>query len=688
MADERRLLSEADGYQLLRRYHVLVPDHDIAQDREEAGKVADRIGYPVVMKVISPDISHKSDAGGVVTGIHSRTDAEEAFDIIRERIQDAFPDASITGIIVEKQMPAGLELLIGGRIDPAFGRVLTFGMGGTLVELLRDVDMRVLPLSREQLRVMIQGIRGYPLIEGYRGQSPRDEEGLLDILEKVITLFTQEEQVVEFDINPLFLYEKGACVVDARFFVLPTAQTFHPPVVEDAPFRLFHPHSIAVVGASPDPQKIGYVIMRNLLSFPGTLYPVNPHHETILGKKAYPSLADLPDPADMVIIAIPAAAVAGVMQQVADRKIPIALIISAGFREVGEEGKRREEEVMRIAQQGGVRVLGPNCLGIILPHQKINATFDPITPRKGSIGFVSQSGAVIATVIDWSASEGIGFSAVISVGNQADLGFDEFLKFLENDEETRAIILYIEEIINGQEFMETVGRVSDKKPVVAIKSGSSRKGKEAASSHTGSLAGSYEVYMAAFQQSGVMHTQSLRQAFQVAELLSSEGYPQGTRSIVITSAGGFAVLASDYAEKHEVQMAELPEEVIRELNEILPPAWSHRNPLDLVGDTGADRYARVFDIMMRHQEIWDIAFVVAVPSAILDPNHLAQEIIRFSTHSHRMIVGCLLGGDSMKSGVRQLRDHGIPNFSELEDAFIAVGRSCTFKEKCPPSSPP
>jgi acetyl coenzyme A synthetase (ADP forming)-like protein len=684
MADDKRLLTESDGYQLLAGYQIPVPDHIIVQDKKNAGKEAEKIGFPVVMKIVSPDVSHKSDVGGVITGIRTRDEAEEAFGTITANIRKAVPGARITGLIVEQEMPRGLELLIGGRIDPSFGRVLTFGTGGTLVELLRDVEMRVLPITREEIRTMIHGIRGYALIKGYRDLPARDEDALLDIMEKVIALFTGDERLLEFDINPLILYEEGGCVVDARLFVLPTPQKFNPPVVEDAPFRLFRPRSIAVVGASSDPNKIGYVIMRNLLSFPGTLYPVNPRHETILGRKAYPSLQDLPGPADMVIIAIPSPAVQGIVQQAAKRHIPLAIIISAGFRETGEEGRKKEEEILQIAREGGVRILGPNCLGVIFPHQAINATFDPITPRQGSIGFVSQSGAVVATVLDWSVSEGIGFSAVISVGNQADLGFDEFLKFLADDEETRAVILYIEEIINGKEFMETVRRVSDKKPVIAIKSGSSQRGKEAASSHTGSLAGSYEVYMAAFRQSGVMTTQSLRQAFQVAELLSSEGYPQGTRSIVITSAGGFAVLSSDYAEKHGVQMAELPEAVIQELNEFLPQVWSHRNPLDLVGDTGADRFARVFDVMMRHQDIWDIAFVVAVPSAILDPNHLAQEIIRFSTHSNRMVVGCLLGGDSMKSGVTQLREHGIPNFSELEDAFIAVGRSCTFAEKCPP----
>lgn len=301
-------------------------------------------------------------------------------------------------------------------------------------------------------------------------------------------------------------------------------------------------------------------------------------------------------------------------------------------------------------------------MGIILPNKKINATFDPVSPKPGHLAFISQSGAIITTVVDWSLQEDRGLSAVISVGNQAYLGFDEFLKFAGEDEDTRTIILYIEEIRNGREFMK------------AIKSGSSKRGQKAASSHTGSLAGSYDVYMAAFRQAGVISAHSLREAFQIGELLASEDYPKGKRAIVISNAGGFVVLASDYAQMYGIEIGELTKDLIDELNTFLTGEWSHANPMDIVGDAQVDRYARVFDLMIRHQDIWDIAFVVAVPSGVLEPRHLAQEIVRFSNHTEKMIVGCLLGGDSMKSGVRVLRDASIPNFSELEEAFDAVGK--------------
>ena len=227
--------------------------------------------------------------------------------------------------------------------------------------------------------------------------------------------------------------------------------------------------------------------------------------------------------------------------------------------------------------------------------------------------------------------------------------------------------------------METVSRITLTKPVVAIKAGASVVGQKAASSHTGSLAGSHAVYMAAFRQAGVIPVNSIRGAFQTAELLASEGYPKGTRAVVITNAGGFGVLSSDYAEQNGIMMVEFSDDLIKELDTVLPPDWSRANPIDMVGDSSADRFARTFDIMIKNQQLWDIAFVIAVPSAISDPIRVANEIVRFSKNTHKMIVGCMIGGDSMKTPLRILRDAQIPNFPDLEDAFRAVGNICRHK---------
>jgi acetyl coenzyme A synthetase (ADP forming)-like protein len=668
-----RMLTESEGYRLLDSCGIPVPPHRLVTSAGDARAAAGEIGYPVVMKVISPEIVHKSDVGGVVTGVEGPDDAEAAFRTIMANSAARAPGAAITGIIVEKQMPGGLEVLIGGKTDPSFGKVITFGLGGRLVEFLADVSIRVLPVTEDEIREMIREIEGYRLIRGYRGEAPKDEEALVRIIATMAKNFVEDPRIREFDLNPVIVYEEGASVVDARIIVGDAAGTGAARLSVRAPPDLFYPRSIAVIGASASPNKVGYSVLRNLLSFSGNLYPVNPSRAELFGRKAYPSVKEIPGPVDWAVIAVPARLVPEVMEECGEKDVRLAIIVTAGFKEIGEEGAALEERITTIARRYGIRIIGPNCLGVMMPHMGINATFDPVSPKPGPVAFISQSGAIITTVVDWSLPEEFGFSTVISVGNQADLGFDHYLRFAEQDRMTRSVTLYVEEIQDGRGFLQIVREVARRKPVVAVKSGSSRKGRAAASSHTGSLAGSYDVYVAAFKQAGVIVARSLRDAFNLAELLASEGYPQGRRAIAVTSAGGFAVLASDYAEAHGVEMVDLPEDVLDELNAFLPPFWNHANPMDILGDADAARFAALFDVLIRHQEFWDIVFVIAVPTTLVDPAHVANEIVRLSRNTEKMVVGCMLGGDSIRSGLRILRGCRIPNFSELEDAFKAVG---------------
>jgi acetyl coenzyme A synthetase (ADP forming)-like protein len=675
----RTLLSEAEGYELLKRYGVPVPRHAVVTSADEAGVKAAGIGFPLVAKIVSPQVIHKSDAGGVVTGIATAAAAQEAFQSIVQNVKAAYPDADIRGTILEEQQKAGLELIVGGKTDPAFGKVLSVGMGGTLVELIQDVAIHLLPASDEAIRAMVLGLRGYPLIAGFRGSALKDEAALLSVIGAVGRMFLEHPEIVEFDINPVILYGKGACAVDARIYTgdlpVPARQDRDDAVPEDGLFRI---GSVAIVGASQNPDKVGYAICRNMLAFPGALYPVNPNSAAILGRTAYPTLSAIPGQVDAVVIAIPAAGVPALVEEAGKNKIPLAIIVSSGFRETGPAGKALEDQVLAAARKYGIRVMGPNCLGFMLPAQGVNTTFDPVSPRSGSIAFISQSGAIITTIVDWSLPEEIGFSAVISVGNQLDLTFEDFVAWTGSDPATKAIILYVEEIRNGRRFLDVVDRITPTKPVIVIKAGSSAIGQKAASSHTGSLAGSAEVYLAAFRQAGMIPVRSIREAFQAAELLASEGYPSGTRAVVITNAGGFAVLSSDYAERFGIELVHFPDDLVRELDAVLPPAWNRANPIDMVGDSHPDQYAKTFDIMIRHQDLWDIAFVIAVPTAVSNPLRVANEVIRFSTHTKKMIVGCMIGGDSMKTPQRILREAKIPNFPDLEDAFRAVGNICRY----------
>jgi acetyl coenzyme A synthetase (ADP forming)-like protein len=672
----RYLISEAQGYDLLREIGVPVPRYTLARNVIEALSAAEETGYPVVLKVVSPQVVHKSDAGGVITGVRNAEEMRAGYDKIVNSVLAYDKTATIEGIMVEQQIKKGLEIFIGGRIDPAFGKVITIGMGGTLVELLKDISIRVLPVTAADINAMIHELNAYPLIKGYRNEPPLDKAGLISLIDTVARFFIDRADIVEFDINPVFLYEHGVYAVDARFYTDDTASPGKTETNRPLPQELLNIKSIALVGASAEPNKVGYAVLRNLLSFPGILYPVNPKHQMILGRTTYPSLTSIPDQIDIAVIVVPARLVYQIVEEAGKKGIMLLVIISSGFRESGVAGSILEERIVAVAKQYGIRIMGPDCIGLMFPHQVINTTFDPVSPKPGNLAFLSQSGAIITTMVDWSLPEEIGFSEVISVGNQADLTFEDFISFAADDPKTKAIILYIEQIRDGRRFMEIVRHVTPKKPVVVIKAGSSKIGQMTAASHTGSLAGSYEVYQAAFWQSGVIQVRSMREAFQTAQLLASEGYPKGIRAIVISNAGGFAVLSSDYAEIMGINMVEFPQTVIKELDSILPIDWNRRNPIDMVGDASADRFARTFDVMIRNQDLWDIAFVIAVPSAISDPIRVANELVRFSKSTQKMIVGCMIGGDSMKTPLRILRDSGIPNFPDLEDAFMAVGNIC------------
>jgi acetyl coenzyme A synthetase (ADP forming)-like protein len=657
------------------------PAYAIARTPEDAARAADAIGYPVVLKILSDQVVHKTDVGGVVTGIGSAEEAARACEKMLRDVPSRVPGAVVQGVLVQAQVPPGLEIIVGGKTDPTFGKVILCGMGGVLVELLRDVSMRVLPVGKDQVREMVHEMRGYPLIRGFRGSPPLDEEALVDTIFSLSEVFFRDDTLLEFDCNPVILFREGCKVVDIRAFSGNAASAREAVSSMPVDCGIFTPRSVAVIGASADPAKIGYVVLRNLLSFSGAVYPVNPRHTEILGKKVYRTVGEIPGNVDAAVVAVPAPAVPGVIRECGEKKIPLAIILSSGFREDDEEGAKREEEVLSIARSAGMRIIGPNCLGIIVPRLGLNATFDPVMPRNGPLGFISQSGAVITTIVDWSVPEQIGFSMIISVGNQADLGFVDYLRILEKDPGTRAIILYIEEIRKGREFLRTVAEITPKVPVIAFKSGSSRLGRKAAASHTGSLAGNYEVYQAAFRQAGIIPVYSIEEAFDVAELLASEGYPEGNRGIVVTTAGGFAVMASDFADRYGIDLVPLPEKMREELDSFLPPMWSRENPVDIIGDGGVERYARVFDVMTRFQDDWDIAIIIAVPSALLDPVHLGSEISRFSKATRKVTIGCLLGGESMRAGERVLREKHIPNYREIEAAFRAAGRALQSRMK-------
>lgn len=673
-----KMLSEADGYDLLRQFNVPAPAFEIVQTQDDAAKAATKIGYPVVMKIVSPQIIHKSDAGGVIVGIKTDAEAKEAFNKIVTSAKAYDASAEIKGVIVEEMAKPGLELIIGGKIDPAFGRVLTFGLGGTLVEFYKDVGIRLLPCDDEDIRTLIHQIKAYTLIRGYRGQAPLDEEFLFQTLKNACAFFEKNDNVVEFDINPLRLYEKGGCAVDARVIVQdgPVELPAHYDPNKIVPLDYYKPRSVAVIGASDDPTKMGYAVFRNILQFPGKVYPVNNKRDEIQGVKCYPTLSAIPGHVDMVVITVPAQLVPAIMSECGQKGVKMAVVITAGFKEMDEDGRALENRMVEIAKNYGIRIVGPNCLGLILPPYKLDTTYVSTSPLPGDIAFISQSGAIVNAVVGISLSEGseMGYSEVVSVGNQCDLDFLDYMSYAARDPHTKSIILYVEEIKNGVAFMEMAKEITKTKPIVAIKAGSSKRGQAAAASHTGSLSGSFDVYMEAFRKCGVVPVKTLPGAFQVAKALGNLKKPlTGRRAVVITNAGGFAVLSNDYAETWGIEIIDLPKHVLDELNSFLPPFWNKNNPIDLLGDATEARFRGVFDVLCKNEDLWDMAILVNFPNKVLAPDRVAQILIDNSKRTDNLLVGTFVGGDCLKPGVDLLKKNNILVFEELEFTYRALG---------------
>src|SRR5690606_1553193 len=418
---------------------------------------------------------------------------------------------------------------------------------------------------------------------------------------------------------------------------------------------LFQPGSIAVIGASERPGSISRAILSNLLDhgYQGTVYPVNPRYPTLLDWPAYPTMADLPQPPDLAIIATPAATVPDLAGQCAAAGVKGAIIISAGFKETGPAGAALEQEIMAATRPGNMRILGPNCLGIMNPLVNLNATCAAGMARPGSVAFISQSGALCSAVLDWSLRENVGFSAFVSTGSMLDIGWGDLIDYLGNDPKTRSIILYMESIGNARAFMSAAREVALSKPIIVIKAGRSPAAAQAAASHTGSLVGDDDVLAAALRRCGVLRVEHISELLDMAEVLAKQPRPRGKRLAILTNAGGPAVLAADELLAGGGELAPLSAETIAALDEFLPAAWSRGNPVDLIGDADAGRFARALEIVAQ-DPAGDGLLVILAPQALSDPAETARVLTPYAHRPRKPLLASWMGGERVAEGERLL----------------------------------
>jgi|HigsolmetaAR201D_1030396.scaffolds.fasta_scaffold02072_4 acetyltransferase len=435
---------------------------------------------------------------------------------------------------------------------------------------------------------------------------------------------------------------------------------------------LFLPRSVAVVGATERAGSVGRTIVENLINGPfgGPIYPINLKASSILGLKAYQRLADVPGPIDLVVVVTPAPTVPGVIREAVDVGARGAIVISAGFREVGPEGAELERQVLEEARRGNMRIIGPNCLGLMNPMRGLNATFASTIARPGHVAFISQSGALCTSVLDWSLQENVGFSAFISIGTMLDVGWGDLIDYLGNDPNTRSIVMYMESIGDARTFISAAREVALNKPIIIIKAGRTAAAAQAAASHTGALTGSDEVLDAAFRRCGVLRVNTIGELFNMAEILAKQPRPTGPRLTILTNAGGPGVLATDALISNGGQLAELSPETIEELNKILPPHWSHGNPVDILGDAGAERYVEAMKILAKDPNS-DGLLVTLTPQAMSEPTRVAELIRQQAGLTHKPLLASWMGGAEVEAGEHILNQANIPSFSFPDTAARA-----------------
>ena len=656
---------EHESKELLERQGISTTGAAVACTAAEAVEIGNQIGYPVVLKILSPEVIHKSDAGGVKLNLENAAAVERAY----AEITHAFRDKHVAGVAVQKMASPGLEVIVGVSRDPSFGPVLMFGLGGVFVELLQDVSFRVLPVTEADIEEMIAEIRGYPLLRGYRGTAV-DLGALKELLRRISGMVTRYPEIKEIDLNPVFLYEEGCIAVDARIFLEKAAEQEAPSAGGGTSLRpLFYPGSLAVVGASDKPGKLGWNVFNNLLQhhFAGRLYPVNVNAERVQGVPAYSSVSEIDGPVDAAVIIVPAAHTLKVFEECCRKGIKFMVIESAGFAETGAEGENIELELKKLAGAYGCRFVGPNCSGIINPHHRMIQSIGTIGElRRGNIGLIAQAGVYAAGMI-WGMRHTMDFALVATIGNKADINETDILEYLGEDENIEVVCMYLEDVKAGRRFIDTARRVTAKKPVIVLKAGRTEAGKKAVSSHTASLAGNDLIYDAAFRQSGIIRAADNEQMFGLARAFSRQPLPAGDGALVISYTGSWGVAAADALSMSGMRLSQIDAAARRRLEAILPPYVGVNNPVDCTFDMNASQLRAIIEAGI---ESSDISSFIAVIQAELLQTY--AEVLPEIDFRGKPIVCCVPCKEFAMEDVITMEQSGFPVYSTPEDAVAAL----------------
>jgi acetyl coenzyme A synthetase (ADP forming)-like protein len=679
-ADKRTSLTAPEGKLVCDAYGIPVPKEGVAKSAAEAAKVATDMGFPVVMKIVSPDILHKTEAGGVMVGVKNAAEVEKNYATILANAKKYKSDAKIEGIQVQQMLLGGQEVIIGAVTDGSFGKLVAFGLGGVLVEVLKDITFRLAPATKQDALSMLDGIQAHEMLTGVRGSDPVNRDAIADIIVNVSRLITDFPEITEMDLNPVFATKANAIAADVRIVVdfspkPPRPRPNHDDIVRQMN-RIMKPKSVAVIGASAENGKIGNSVMKNLINggYKGEIYPIHPKADEIMGKKVYKSVKDVPGEIDIAVFAIPASLVASALVECGEKKVVGAILIPSGYAETGNV--QGQEEIQAIGQKYGIRLMGPNIYGFYYTPANLCATFCTAYDVKGSAALSSQSGGIGMAIIGFSRSAKMGVSAIVGLGNKSDIDEDDLLTFFEQDDNTQIIAQHCEDLKDGRAFAEVAKRVSKKKPIVVLKAGRTSAGAKAASSHTGALAGNDKIYEDVFNQSGVIRARSLRDMLEFARGVPVLPTPKGENVVIITGAGGSGVLLSDACIDNKLSLMTIPPDLDAAFRKFIPPFGAAGNPIDITGGEPPITYVNTVKLGLEdpriHALILGYWHTIVTPPMVFAKNMVEVKNEMKAKGIEKPIVASLAGDIEVEEAADYLYQNGIVAYAYSTEIPVAV----------------
>lgn len=679
---DHKVITEELSKSILKTYGIKVPPFALVTSAEEAVRQAKKIGFPLVMKVVSPQILHKTDVGGVKVGLDNLNDVKKTFKDMYGRLSKK-KGVEVKGILLEKMVPKGIELIVGIQNDPQFGPVIMVGLGGIMTEVMKDVAFRLLPITTSDAKSMLNELKGSALFKGFRGSEPIDTNMVAKMLVQIGKLGVENADYINsVDFNPVIVYPKSHFVVDAKIIldkeIKKNSISKAKPNIESME-SFFTPESVALVGASATPGKIGNSVLIALgkQDYKGKVYPINPKQESILGIKCYPTLDAINEKIDLVVVCIDLAECGPIMETCANKGIHNVVIVSGGGKELGGDRAAMESKVKELSLKYKIRVIGPNCIGMFNAANRLDCAFQGqermVRSKLGHVAFFSQSGTMGISMLE--SADVFGLSKMISFGNRSDVDEADMIWYAANDPQTKVIGLYVEGFGDGRKFINTAKRVMKEKnkPIIIWKSGRTEAGAKQAASHTGSLGGSNAIIMGAFKQAGIISVDSYQELVGVLKALAWQPPAKGNRVAMTSNGAGPMIGGIDQLERSGLTIGKLSPELLKKMKERFPPTIPihNGNPADVGGGANADDYKFVIQQFLDEKNI-----DIAMPWFVFQDDPLEETIVEYlaelSNKKQKPILAGGNGGPYTEKMTKLIEANNIPVYNDLRTWVAAA----------------